>query len=193
MTAAARATAHARNGAASPSAVAGGSIRNENAGAAGYEQPFPGDPDSPRSPWECELATALQDVQAAIANNGSAAREPMFIPAAELFTREYPATSWLVNGLITRGGIVTIGAEPKASKTWLATEIALAISSGAKVCGEFFAERGKVAYFFAEDRRWPDDEDGTIAKLIWYTASRARVPRATVRTALQDGVPIANG
>jgi len=103
------------------------------------------------SPWEREVAKALQDIQAAIANNGSAAREPMFIPAAELFTREYPATSWLVNGLITRGGIVTIGAEPKASKTWLATEIALAISSGTKVCGEFFAERGRVAYFYAED------------------------------------------
>jgi hypothetical protein len=122
-------------------------VGNENAGERDNIPPGASEP----SPWEREVAKALQDIQAAIANNGSAARAPMFIPAVELFTREYAPTSWLVNGLITRGGIVTIGAEPKASKTWLGTEIALAISSGTKVCGEFFAERGSVAYFYAED------------------------------------------
>ncbi|HET9621005.1 MAG TPA: AAA family ATPase [Kofleriaceae bacterium] len=162
MTAAERAMEWARSG---PELGAhGGEIRVDLVPAkfrpsgTAHHEPSPGDADAPpattndaTTPWERELAKALQDVQSAIANNGSHAREPMFIPAAELFTRDYPPTSWLVTGLITRGGIVTIGAEPKASKTWLGTEIALAISSGTKVCGEFYAEQGRVAYFYAED------------------------------------------
>src|SRR5262249_54551530 len=68
-----------------------------------------------------------------------------------LFKRDYPPTSWLVTGLATRGGLVMIGGEPKTLKTWLACAIAVAVSSGTKVCGEFQAAAGLVAYFYAED------------------------------------------
>jgi hypothetical protein len=105
----------------------------------------------PPDPWTSALATALVDVAGALDATKRTERKPLFVDAAELFTRDYPQTPWLVTGLMTRGGITLLGAEPKSCKTWLACEIAIAVATGTKVCGEFFAERGTVAYFFAED------------------------------------------
>jgi len=102
-------------------------------------------------PWTVALATALTDVTRALGAMKHSERKPMFVDAAELFTREYPQTPWLVTGLMSRGGLTLLGAEPKSCKTWLAVEIAIAVATGTKVCGEFFAEHGTVAYFFAED------------------------------------------
>lgn len=98
-----------------------------------------------------DIATALVDVRGKLdATTGE--RTPLFeTDAVELLDRDFPAARWLVTGLVTRGGITMIGAEPKAAKTWLGTEIALAVATGSKVCGEFFAEYGRVAYFYAED------------------------------------------
>lgn len=105
------------------------------------------------SRWASELARALLDVQRALGSRTVADRPPLFGDgdAVDLLQRDFPRTPWLVTGLITRGGITTIGAEPKVSKTWLATEIAIAVATGTKVCGEFFAEHGVVAYYYAED------------------------------------------
>jgi hypothetical protein len=111
-----------------------------------------GDPPPPLpDPWKQALAKAASDIEEATGRARRSERVPMFIPVSELFRREYPPTQWLVTGLITRGGIALLGAEPKSCKTWLATEIAVAIATGTPVCGEFFAERGRVAYFYAED------------------------------------------
>lgn len=108
-------------------------------------------PAAELSPWDKELARALDDVTRLLGKTGKAARAPLFVEVGELFCREYPRTPWQVTGLITRGGTALLGAEPKSCKTWLATEIAVAVATGTKVCGEFFAERGTVAYFYAED------------------------------------------
>jgi len=98
-----------------------------------------------------EIATALVDVKAKL-DAATGTRVPLFqTDAVELLGRHFDGARWLVTGLITRGGITMIGAEPKAAKTWLGTEIALAVATGTKVCGEFFAEFGRVAYFYAED------------------------------------------
>lgn len=75
----------------------------------------------------------------------------MFIPASELMAKTFPKTPWLVRGLMTQGGVGVIGGEPKTFKTWLATEIAIAVASGDSAFGEFKAEKGKVAYFYSED------------------------------------------
>ncbi len=106
---------------------------------------------TPSGAFAAELAAALADVKRALGAQNQAEREPLFYPAAELFKREYPPTSWLVKGLATRGGLVMIGGEPKTLKTWIASAIAVAVSSGTKVCGEFQAAAGAVAYFYAED------------------------------------------
>jgi hypothetical protein len=106
----------------------------------------------PEGTFARAIYDALLDVQRALGvPEGYDGREPLFTSARTLFGREYPPTPWLVQGLITRGGVAVIGAEPKASKTWLATEIAVAVATATPTCREFPTERGTVAYFFAED------------------------------------------
>lgn len=106
---------------------------------------------APLGAWERELVRARADIQRALGTSVLVKSEPLFSDAGDLLTRDFPLATWAVTGLITRGGIATIGGEPKTAKTWLALEIAIAIATGTKACGEFFAERGTVAYFFAED------------------------------------------
>lgn len=106
-------------------------------------------------PFAEELRRALADVKAALGRDQHRNRQPLFAAdAALLLTEEFPSTQWLVTGLITRGGTAMIGGLPKAAKkTWLATEIGVAVATGTLVCGEFFAARGTVRYFYAEDTR----------------------------------------
>lgn len=102
--------------------------------------------------WDAATALALAEVRARLDAAGQGKTGPLFsMDATDLLRIEFPEARWLVHGLITRGGIAMIGAEPKAAKTWLGTEIAIAVATGSKVCGEFFAEAGTVAYFYAED------------------------------------------
>lgn len=108
-------------------------------------------PKTESDSWTEALRVALTDVQNALGSSVSTQRTPLFVDAHDLFTREYPATPWLITGLMTRGGIAQFGAEPKSGKTWFALECSIGIATGSRVCGEFFAQRGTVAYFFAED------------------------------------------
>lgn len=110
-------------------------------------------PTPPAPEWEAELAIALADVRGALGVSGTVVRPPLFesCDVVELLQQAFAPTPWLVEGLITRGGITTIGGEPKTSKTWLGTEIAIAVATGTPACGEFFAKSGTVAYFYAED------------------------------------------
>lgn len=102
-------------------------------------------------PWRKQLTAALADVRRALGAEKTSERPPLFDDGIDLLQREFHKPAWLVDRLITRGGVTIIGAEPKAAKTWLGTEIALAIATGTQVCGEFFASAGRVAYFYAED------------------------------------------
>ena len=108
-------------------------------------------PEPATDAWTDAKAKALADIRSALGSVQVTDREPLFETTGSLFTREYPSAPWLIDGLITRGGIAMLAAEPKSGKTWLAVEVAVAVASGTKVCGEFFAQRGRVAYFFAED------------------------------------------
>lgn len=97
------------------------------------------------------LVQARADVQEALGRE-RLRKEPLFSDdAVDILERKFDAPRWLVTGLLTRGGIGMIGAEPKTAKTWLATEIAVAIATGTRVCGEFSVPRGRVLYFYAED------------------------------------------
>lgn len=105
--------------------------------------------------FQAEFERALADVRTALGTDKAKRRTPLFaVDAAHLLREEFPETQWLVTELITRGGTAVIGGLPKAAKkTWLATEIGVAVATGTKVCGEFIAERGAVRYFYAEDTR----------------------------------------
>ena len=103
-------------------------------------------------PFAAELAKALIDVRAVQGVEGiGKARPPMLLDAADLMSAPREATPWLIRNLVTRDSVVVIGAAPKACKTWIATEMALAIAVGGMAFGQFRAEAGTVAYFYAED------------------------------------------
>ncbi|HEX4355624.1 MAG TPA: AAA family ATPase [Polyangiales bacterium] len=101
-------------------------------------------------PWQAAFAKALTDVRSLLAVRHE--RKPLFgTDAVELLGREFDGARWLVTGLVTRGGVVIFGGEPKTAKTWVATELAVAVATGTKTFGEFYAEHGRCAYFYAED------------------------------------------
>jgi hypothetical protein len=59
---------------------------------------------------------------------------------------------WLVDSLWAAHGVGIVGGEPKSFKTWLATELALAVASGGLALGRFAAkQQGPVVVFTAED------------------------------------------
>lgn len=105
-------------------------------------------------PWQQELAKARAEVDKALGAHALVERRPLFgMDAVDLLRVEFPPCQWLVTGLITKGGTTVAAGEPKAGiKTWMLIELAVAIATGTKAFGEFFAEYGRVAIFFAEDQ-----------------------------------------
>lgn len=108
--------------------------------------------NTPNGDFAAALRKAHVDVETAFGTHEHVVPQPLFEPAINLFTRDYPPTPWLVRGLMTEGGIGVIATHPKTGKTWAATEIAMAVATGTHAFGEF--ETGvpkRVAYFYAED------------------------------------------
>lgn len=105
-------------------------------------------------PWQQELTKAREDVDRAIGTHDLHERRPLFsTDATDLLKAEFPPAQWLVSGLITKGGTTVAAGEPKAGiKTWMLLEIAIAVATGTRAFGQFYAEHGKVAIFFAEDQ-----------------------------------------
>ena len=60
--------------------------------------------------------------------------------------------AWLVEPLWARGGVGIVGGAPKACKTWLGCELALAVASGRPALGRFAVKQpGPVLFYGAED------------------------------------------
>ena len=59
---------------------------------------------------------------------------------------------WLIDELFTSASVGLLGGPPKAFKTWVAAELALAVATGTKAFGRFAApDPGPVLFFGAED------------------------------------------
>lgn len=102
--------------------------------------------------FEAALLLARNDITIALGTSLASTPVPLFESGLELITRVYPPTPWLVRGLLTEGGTMVVGGEPKTSKTWVLCEIAIGLATGTPIFGEFFTIGHKnVAYFFAED------------------------------------------
>jgi hypothetical protein len=98
------------------------------------------------------------------------AQAPRVETAAELRTRVFPPTSFVVPDLIPQGGTLFAG-PPKIGKSWAALDIAIAVSTGGTCLGKK-CEEGDVLYLALEDtaqrlqermtkllgasREWPD-------------------------------------
>lgn len=72
------------------------------------------------------------------------------VSAADLQSMQIPATRWAIEGLLPEGLALIVG-KPKAGKSWLVLEIALAMASGGVALGLWPAERGDVLYLSLED------------------------------------------
>lgn len=94
---------------------------------------------------------ALADVKAAMGATSDEGITPLFISARDLMGKTFAPTPWIVEGLLTEGGVVVVGGEPKTSKSWVGCEIAMAVATGTKVFGEFSTKPLTTAYVFAED------------------------------------------
>jgi hypothetical protein len=82
-----------------------------------------------------------------IEESGSAFRATWSV--AELLDAEFPEPNWAVPGLIPEG-LTILGGRPKVGKSWLALQIAWAVSTGGKVFGKA-VEPGPVLFLALED------------------------------------------
>lgn len=104
--------------------------------------------------FNLELNRAATAFAARLATDGTtvAALVPLFESARVLLARKFPVAPYLIDGLLTRGGVSGTSGEPKSSKTWAALEKVLAVVTGTAAFGKFtIAKPGRAAYFFAED------------------------------------------
>lgn len=76
-----------------------------------------------------------------------------FSCAADLAHKTFPATPWLVRGVLTQRSLTVVGGEPKTTKTWAALELGMALATGTRAFGELptAVEPAPVALFMAED------------------------------------------
>jgi hypothetical protein len=77
--------------------------------------------------------------------------QPWYLPASELVVQAPGSPPWLVERLLLEG-VDFVSAEPKSGKTWVTTEIAVAIASGTPAFGRFeIPDPGPVLYVAEED------------------------------------------
>jgi hypothetical protein len=105
------------------------------------------------SPWEEALARARAEILAALGSEEHRGTpEPLFESAITLLGKKFPRTPWLVRGLMIEGGVIILGGAPKTGKSWMLTDLGIAVASGTPALGRFATGAPKtVAYFYAED------------------------------------------
>ncbi len=72
------------------------------------------------------------------------------LTVAELMNQHFVAPRWAIEDLLPEGLTLLTGA-PKMGKSWMSLQIALAVSRGEKVLGDFLADKGEVLYLALED------------------------------------------
>lgn len=70
--------------------------------------------------------------------------------AAELMAADFPEPRFAIPGIVPEGLTFFAGA-PKLGKSWLALNLAVAVSAGGKALGSLPVERGEVLYLSLED------------------------------------------
>jgi hypothetical protein len=80
---------------------------------------------------------------------------------------EFPPTRWLIEGLVPTEGITIISAMPGSFKTWMLLEIALCVTQGSKLFGQYSTEESGVLII--------DEESG--ARMLNERFKQLRAPR----------------
>lgn len=110
----------------------------------------------PKPPLSSEIEAILQEIRLARGGlDSTGATSVCFKTAEELFTVEDPTPLWLIQGILPVNGVCVIAGEPKATKTWSAIEMGLAVATGCPAFGEFQTPQGpgNVALYLVEDSR----------------------------------------
>lgn len=139
------------------------------------------------------------------------------ITARELQTKEFPPIQWIVEPLIPEGLTILAG-KPKLGKSWMALDVALAVSIGGVAFGNIDCEGGSVLYaalednqrrlqgrisqLLAEDADWPDRlkfalemprlTDGGMDEIVAW-ADSADNPRLVIIDTLAKVRPLRKG
>jgi hypothetical protein len=74
----------------------------------------------------------------------------IIIDASELLSKNLPEPRWAVEGILQEGVNILAG-RPKLGKSWLALNIAVAVSAGGRALGSIAVEAGDVLYLALED------------------------------------------
>ena len=95
------------------------------------------------------IAYQEQKIQAAneIAKNSD---DPVLVRADDLMQREYSPPKWAVPDLIPEG-LSLLAGRPKAGKSWLALDFAIAVAGGTVAMGNVPCDPGPVLYLALED------------------------------------------
>lgn len=72
--------------------------------------------------------------------------KPQPVSFPELMTREFPESSWLVEGLVPLGGITALSGESGSYKTWAMLSLAVAVATGEPLFGHFPTTQNKVLF-----------------------------------------------
>jgi hypothetical protein len=115
------------------------------------ERDYPEMADAPGT-WAYELAKAHRDIELRNKGGGEKVRFE-FVNAASIWGRAFPETSWILGGVIAEQSVVLVSGAPKTSKSWVALEIAVALSSGTRAFGKLWTPKDgrSTALFMVED------------------------------------------
>jgi hypothetical protein len=109
----------------------------------------------PKDPFQVAFVQAIAQLRAyglGDTTKNAGPKHDAFESLASLLTRDFPATPWLLRGLLVEKGVMVVSGEPKTTKTWAALEMSIAIASETSAFDEFPAvHTGLVVYFAAED------------------------------------------
>lgn len=72
----------------------------------------------------------------------------------ELLEKEFPSNRWLAEGLIPLQGITILHGQPTAGKTWFILELAIAVSQGKPLLGQFQTKQTGVLLLDEESGEW---------------------------------------
>ncbi len=109
-------------------------------------------------------------------------KKPTLVNAAERVTQVIPKRPWLVDGLFTAGGVIGIVGEPKSSKSWLATEIGIAVASGTVALDRYKVPQAKKVYYFYTE----DEETSVLGRLRAFAKGRGLPAEALLKNFFYD-------
>jgi RecA-family ATPase len=75
------------------------------------------------------------------------------ISLSDLLLINFPESKWVINKLVSEGGINCISGKPKSGKSFLCLHLAISVASGRKFLGEFDVQQGAVLLVTKEDPR----------------------------------------